>query len=169
VVKCSPHNSKPQGLSADTAAATGKNGKELLNTVLIIPAPEIISLIFAILIKYETSMAVSWQAHFEIDSAITFNSYIYRPEALSTVVKCSPHNPKVVGLSPDTTSAAGKNGKELIITVLIIPVAEIISLIFAMLIKYETSKAVSWQAHFEIDSAITFNSYSNQPDTVAQW
>ncbi len=66
-------------------------------------------------------------------------------------------------------SATGKNGKELIITVLIIPAAEIISLIFAMLIKYETSKAVSWQAHFEKGRAIAFNSYSYRQDIVAQW
>jgi hypothetical protein len=43
------------------------------------------------------------------------------------VVKCLPHNPKVEGLSPDTAAAKGKNGKELIITVLTIPAAEKIS------------------------------------------
>jgi hypothetical protein len=84
------------------------------------------------------------------------------------MVKCSPHNPKVEGLIPDTTAATGKYGKELLITLIIIA-AEIISLIFAMLIKYEKSKAVSCQAHFEIDNAINFNSYSYRQDTVAQW
>jgi hypothetical protein len=74
------------------------------------------------------------------------------------VVEYSPHNPKVEGLSSVTTSATGKNGKELIITVLIILTAEIISRMFSMLIKYETSMSVSCQAHFMIGSAITFNS-----------
>ncbi len=43
------------------------------------------------------------------------------------MVECSPHNPKVEGLSPDTAAAKGKNGKELIITPLIIPAVEKIS------------------------------------------